>query len=114
MGHCGVFNGPGDHVAQLREQWVGLAVTDDILMIAAVLLSTCRYFLQMQPHDTVLAQMALQYKQACIHSLLRETGSKVGSTVTATTVAKALALAVDDVSTPSIFTLLGCSFMIYD
>lgn len=79
----------------LRE-WVGLAITDDALMTAAVLLSTCRYILRERPNDPTFSRMALQYKQICLRTLRQEVDN-ISSTVTVMTVAKALALAVDDV-----------------
>jgi len=79
----------------LRE-WVGLAITDDALMSAAVLLSTCRYILRDRPDDPIFIRMALQYKQICLRTLRREVDG-ISSPVTVMTVAKALALAIDDV-----------------
>lgn len=79
----------------LRE-WVGLAITDGALMAAAVLLSTCRYILKDKPDDTNFTRMALQYKQICLRTLRREVDG-ISSPISVTTVAKALALAVDDV-----------------
>lgn len=96
IGHCGLFDIPGDHQSQMLREWVGLAITDDALMVAAILLSTCRYILYRRPDDPVFRRMALQYKQICLHTLRLEIGSK-SSHVNATTVAKALALAVDEV-----------------
>jgi hypothetical protein len=96
IGHCGLFEDPGDHRTQMLREWVGLAITDDTLMVAAVLLSTCRYILLDQPDHPVFTRMALQYKQICLHALRQEIGAKL-STINAMTVAKAIALAVDEV-----------------
>ena len=95
--HCGLFDYRGDHRTQMLREWVGLAITDDALMVAAVLLSTCRYILQAQPDHPVFTLMALQYKQICLRALRQEIGSK-SSPINAMTVAKAVALAIDEVS----------------
>lgn len=96
IGHCGLFDYPGDHKTQLIREWVGLALTDDALMIAAILLSTCRYILQAQPDNLVFVQLALQYKQICLRTLRQEM-SNTSTPVNIMTVAKALALALDEV-----------------
>jgi hypothetical protein len=96
IGHCGLFDYPGDHKTQLLREWVGLAITDNALMIAAILLSTCRYILQVQPGNLVFVQLALQYKQICLQTLRQEM-SATSAPVNLMTVAKALALAVDEV-----------------
>jgi hypothetical protein len=97
IGHCGLFNSPGDHRTQMLREWVGLAITDDGLMVAAVLLSTCRYILRDQSDHPVFTRMALQYKQICLRTLRQEIGTKPSS-INAMTVAKAVALAIDEVS----------------
>ncbi|KAI0451918.1 hypothetical protein F5B21DRAFT_485060 [Xylaria acuta] len=97
VGHCGLFDYPGDHKTQLLREWVGLAITDDTLMIAAILLSTCRYILQVQPGNIIFVQLALQYKQICLQTLRQEMNN-TSAPVSIMTVAKALALAVDEVT----------------
>ncbi|KAI1746711.1 hypothetical protein F4782DRAFT_41216 [Xylaria castorea] len=97
IGHCGLFDYPGDHKTQLLREWVGLAITDDTLMIAAILLSTCRYILQVQPGNLIFVQLALKYKQICLQTLRQEM-SNTSAPVNIMTVAKALALAVDEVT----------------
>ena len=72
-------------------------------MVAVVLLSTCRYILKvLQPGNRVFARLALQYKQICLQTLREEvSGLSAGSApVGAMTVAKALALALDEVGEP--------------
>ncbi|KAH6855509.1 hypothetical protein B0I37DRAFT_365060 [Chaetomium sp. MPI-CAGE-AT-0009] len=97
VGHCGLFDHPGDHKTQLLREWVGLAITDDTLMIAAILLSTCRYILRFQPGNLILVRLALQYKQICLQTLLQEM-SNTSTPVNILTVAKAIALALDEVT----------------
>ncbi|KAJ0424363.1 hypothetical protein BJY00DRAFT_309276 [Aspergillus carlsbadensis] len=98
-GHCGLFDYPGDHKTQLLREWVGLAVADDTLMVAAVLLSTCRYILQFQPENLLFVRLALQYKQICLQTLRQEVDDR-SAPVNTMTVAKALALALDEVILP--------------
>lgn len=98
LGHCGLFDYPGDHRTELLREWVGLAITDDALMTAAVLLSTCRYIVRLDPGNIVFVQLALQYKQICLQTLRREMNN-ASTPFTTITVAKALALAVDEVIT---------------
>lgn len=97
IGHCGLFKDPGDHKPQMLRDWVGLAITDNALMVAAILLSTCRYILKEHPGHPVFSRMALQYKQICLHALRQEISTK-SSRMNAMTVAKAVALAIDEVS----------------
>ncbi|KAI1365928.1 hypothetical protein F5Y08DRAFT_327673 [Xylaria arbuscula] len=98
VGHCGLFDYPGDHKAQLLREWVALAITDDALMVAAILLGTCRYILRAQPdNNTVFLQLALQYKQTCLRTLRHEM-SHVSAPINIMTVAKAIALALDEVT----------------
>jgi hypothetical protein len=97
IGHCGLFDDPGDHRTQILREWVGLAITDDALMVAAVLLGTCRYILLDQPAHPVFTRMALEYKQICLRTLRKEINS-TSSSINAMTVAKAVALAIDEVS----------------
>lgn len=96
VGHCDLFNRPGDQRTQMLRDWVGLAVADDTLMIAAVLLSTCRHILQAQPGNLLIVRMALQYKQTCLRQLRQEM-SNTSAPVSVTTIAKCLALVLDEV-----------------
>ncbi|GAB1311917.1 hypothetical protein MFIFM68171_02127 [Madurella fahalii] len=97
VGHCGLFDHLGDNKTQMLREWVGLAITDDTLMIAAILLSTCRYILQVQPGNLIIEQLALEYKQTCLQTLRQEMNN-TSTPVSIMTVAKALALAVDEVT----------------
>ncbi|KAK0735221.1 hypothetical protein B0T26DRAFT_599880, partial [Lasiosphaeria miniovina] len=38
VGHCGLFDHPGDNETQLLREWASLAITDDALMTAAIFL----------------------------------------------------------------------------
>jgi hypothetical protein len=96
ISHCGLFDRPGDHETQLLGEWVSLAITDDALMAAAILLSTCRYLLRVQPGNLIIAQLALQYKHRCLRTLRHEMNN-LSAPISAMTVAKALALALDEV-----------------
>ncbi|EPE26569.1 hypothetical protein GLAREA_02482 [Glarea lozoyensis ATCC 20868] len=96
IGHCSLFDYPGDHQAQMLRDWVGLAIADDTLMVVAVLLSSCRYILQDQPDHPVFTRMALQYKQICLRTLLYQIRAE-SSSINAMTVAKVVALAIDEV-----------------
>lgn len=99
IGHCGLFDYPGDHRAVMLREWVSLAITDDALMTAGILLSTCRYILLRRPDDPIFTRMVLQYKRICLRTLREEISSK-SDLINATTVAKALALAIDEVRIP--------------
>ena len=96
IGHCGLFDYPGDHQAQMLREWVGLAITDDALMAAGVLLSTCRFILLDRPDHPIFTRMVLEYKWTCLRTLREEISSK-SNPIKTTTVAKALALAIDEV-----------------
>ena len=96
IGHCDLFNHNGDHREQMLQEWVSLAVTDDTFMTVAILLSTCRYILADRPGDPYFTAIALRYKQICLRSLRLEIESRPSS-VNVMSVAKALALAVDEV-----------------
>lgn len=99
IGHCDLFDRPGDHKTQLLREWLGLAITDTVLMTASILLSTCRYILQVQqPGNLTFVRLALRYKQICLQTLREEMNSlSASASVTVMTVAKALALALDEV-----------------
>ncbi|CAH0035307.1 unnamed protein product [Clonostachys rhizophaga] len=97
IGHCGLFDYDGDHQSQMLREWVGLAVNDDIFMTVAILLSTCRYVLHDRPSDPTYMRMVLCYKQICLRSLRLEIES-TPICVNAMSVAKALALAIDEVN----------------
>ncbi|RFU73194.1 hypothetical protein TARUN_9049 [Trichoderma arundinaceum] len=96
IGHCDLFDYNGDHRKQMLREWVGLAIIDDTFMTVAILLSTCRYILLDRPDDPFFTRMALRYKQICLRSLRLEIESKPPY-VNVMSVAKALALAVDEV-----------------
>lgn len=96
IGHCDLFSHNGDHREQMLREWVGLAITDEAFMTVAILLSSCRYILRNRPGDPFFTQVALRYKQISLRSLRLEIESKP-ATVNVTSVAKALALAVDEV-----------------
>lgn len=111
LGHCGLFDYPGDHKTQLLREWVGLAVTDDALMGAAVLLSTCRYILQqVQPGNPVFVQLALQYKHICLQTL-RQDMDDSSAPVNSMTIAKIFALVVDEVMQPILLLLLSSLYL---
>ncbi|KAI3316642.1 hypothetical protein HD806DRAFT_517021 [Xylariaceae sp. AK1471] len=97
IGHCGLFDDNGDRRKQMLQEWVGLAITDDTFMTVAILLSTCRYILLDRPGDPFFTRMALRYKQICLRSLRLEIERKP-SYVNVMSVAKALALAIDEVN----------------
>jgi hypothetical protein len=103
MGHCGLFDHPGDSEIILLQQWVSLAVQDGVLMVAAILLGTCRHILQYQPDNSTFVHLALQYKQICLQALRMEMSTTVTN---ALTVAKALALVIDEVK-PALWSLAG-------
>jgi hypothetical protein len=96
IGHCDVFDYPGDHKEQMLRDWIGLAITDDALMAAGVLLWTCRYILCSNPSHPVFTQLVLHYKRVCLRALVEEINSR-SKPPTSTTAAKAMALAIDEV-----------------
>ncbi|KAK4111518.1 hypothetical protein N656DRAFT_769179 [Canariomyces notabilis] len=95
LGHCSLFSSsssssdhpypsPGtveSHKTQLLREWVGLAITDNDLMTAAVLLSTCRYIIQQVQPDKkpVFARLALQYKQTCLETLRQKVNNNTSA-----------------------------------
>lgn len=95
IGHCGLFDYPGDHEKKLLREWVALAITDHAFMTAAILLGSCRHILKDQPHNPTFTRMALHYRQVCLHTLRQEVDGMSSSSVSSMTVAKAIALAVD-------------------
>lgn len=65
-------------------------------MAVAILLSTCRFVLLSRPGDLTITRMALQYKQMSLHALRLEVERRP-SGVNFMSVAKSLALAIDEV-----------------
>lgn len=96
IGHCNLFDQHGDHRKQLLQEWISLAVADDTFMAVAILLSTCRFILLSRPGDLSITRMALQYKQISLRALRLEIERRP-SHVNVMSVAKALALAIDEV-----------------
>ncbi|CAG9996122.1 unnamed protein product [Clonostachys byssicola] len=97
IGHCRLFDHAGDHQNQMLRDWVGLAINDDIFMTAAILLSTCRYVLHNRPGDPFFMRMVLCYQQISLRSLRSEIES-TPTGINAMSVAKALALAIDEMN----------------
>ena len=91
-----MFETPGDHRQRILRDWVGLAMTDNDLLDVAVLLSACRSVLRSRPGDPILIQTGLLYKQRGLQSLRQEIRS-ISSSLGILTVAKALALTIDEV-----------------
>ncbi|KAF5017801.1 hypothetical protein F66182_10241 [Fusarium sp. NRRL 66182] len=96
IGRCLVFKQVPGHRGHVLQDWVGLAITDRDLLCSGILLRACRDILQRNPHDPALTHMALQYKQIGLVSLRRAVGD-ISPTVSALTIAKAVALALDEV-----------------
>jgi hypothetical protein len=90
---CGLFKTKEDHLRALLRDWVGLGITNKDFLDASVLLSACQTILKDNPDDADLTQMALEYKQNGIRTLRQA----LSGPVQATTVALALALAMDEV-----------------
>lgn len=91
-----MFPTPGGHESQIMHEWVGLAMRDSVLFDTAILLQACRSILRARPHDTGMRDTALQYRANGLKALRKTIGS-FSSPVSANTVARALALAIDEV-----------------
>jgi hypothetical protein len=94
--HCGIFEGFGNYKAEIMQGWLGFAMNDPDLLNTAILLSACRSVLREKPNDSSLTELALQYKQHGLQSL-RRTINDISRKINALIVAKALALAIDEV-----------------
>jgi hypothetical protein len=94
--NCFLFDKPGDHQGQVLREWVGLAITDQDLLDAGILLSACRSILRSRPDDPKFTQMALHYRQRGLQAL-RHAISDVTSPISILTIATALALVFDEV-----------------
>ncbi|KAM0079780.1 hypothetical protein ACKRZS_008082 [Fusarium odoratissimum] len=93
---CRLFNQMSDHEGQVMRDWVGLAITDSDLLCSIILLGACRHILSSNPNPGLM-QAALQYKYNGLKAL-RHAVSGASPTVSAVTVAKACAMALDEVS----------------
>ena len=100
IGHCKLLdedNGGPNFQIVVRE-WVSLAVQDETLMTASVLLGTCRHILcHDSPNDPQMTRMVLGYKSQCLSALRREIHDVDNGNISNMSIAKALALGIDDV-----------------
>ena len=94
-----MFPTPGGHESQIMHEWVGLAMGDSVLFDTAILLQACRSILRSRPHDKGLRDTALQYRAHGLKALSKTVGASA-LPVSANTVARALALAIDEVRIP--------------
>ncbi|KAI0147181.1 hypothetical protein GGR57DRAFT_505919 [Xylariaceae sp. FL1272] len=94
IGHCDIFTPKEDHQDQLLREWVSLAIADDTFMTVGILLNTCRHFLRDRSGDPLYTAAALRHKQMSLCSLRADVESKPS----AGSVAKALALAIDELN----------------
>ncbi|KAG5760570.1 hypothetical protein H9Q72_011311 [Fusarium xylarioides] len=93
---CRLFNQVHDHEGRVMRDWVGLAITDSDLLCSIILLGACRYILINNPNSGLMPA-ALQYKYNGLKAL-RHAVSGASPTVSALTIAKACAMALDEVN----------------
>ncbi|KAF5620827.1 hypothetical protein F52700_11153 [Fusarium sp. NRRL 52700] len=93
---CCVLNQMNDHVGNVMRDWVGLAITDSDLLCSIILLGACRHIISNNPNSGLI-QAALQYKYNGLKAL-RHAVSGASPTLSALTIAKACAMALDEVS----------------
>ncbi|EGU76106.1 hypothetical protein FOXB_13403 [Fusarium oxysporum f. sp. conglutinans Fo5176] len=93
---CRLFNQMNDHEAKVMRDWVGLAITDSDLLCSIIFLGACRHILISNPKSG-LTQVALQYKYNGLKAL-RHAVSGASPIVSALTIAKACAMALDESS----------------
>ncbi|KAF5610675.1 uncharacterized protein FSUBG_2936 [Fusarium subglutinans] len=93
---CRLFNQMNDHVGHVMRDWVGLAITDSDLLCSIILLGACRHILSNNPNSGLM-EAALQYKYNGLKAL-RHAVSGASPTLGAVTIAKACAMALDEVS----------------
>lgn len=95
--NCDAFETPETHHMLIMRDWIGLAIVDRDFLYAGIFLAACRNILHHMPHDPLFTELALQYRQRAIQSL-RQVVSDAGIRLSTVTIAKALALAFDEVS----------------
>ncbi|KAM0231806.1 hypothetical protein ACHAP5_010962 [Fusarium lateritium] len=82
-------------MGKVLRDWVGLALTDGDLLCSVILLGACRHILLNNPTPGLM-QIAVQYKYNGLKTL-RLAVSGTSPTVNAVTIAKACAMALDEV-----------------
>lgn len=92
--NCNPFNRSREQQIDLNREWLHLAVTDKDLLDVGILLSACRSVLSRRPGDAALVQLTIRYKQSGLRTLRQAID---GTLLSITDVAKAFALAVDEV-----------------
>ncbi|KAM0311103.1 hypothetical protein ACHAPQ_012423, partial [Fusarium lateritium] len=92
---CSLFPKLNDHMGKVLRDWVGLALTDSDLLCSVVLLGACRHILLNNPTPGLM-QIAVQYKYNGLRAL-RLAVSGTSPTINAVTIAKACAMALDEV-----------------
>ncbi|KAH8177896.1 hypothetical protein LIA77_02978 [Sarocladium implicatum] len=85
---------PDHHSLQIYRDWMEFAVSDGSLLLGAVLLAICRYILNENPDNTLIAHLAIKYQQSSIQALQRSL-TTVTSQVSIQDIARAIALALD-------------------
>ncbi|KAF5589629.1 hypothetical protein FPCIR_6721 [Fusarium pseudocircinatum] len=93
---CRLFDQMNDHVGHVMRDWVGLAITDSDLLCSIILLGACRHIISNNPNSGLM-QAALQYKYSGLKAL-RHAVSGASPILSAVTIAKACAMALDEVS----------------
>ncbi|KAF5974843.1 hypothetical protein FCOIX_8034 [Fusarium coicis] len=93
---CRLFDQMNDHVGHVMRDWVGLAITDSDLLCSIILLGACRHIVSNNPNSGLM-QAALQYKYNGLKAL-RHAVSGASPTLSTVTIAKACAMALDEVS----------------
>lgn len=91
---CNPFNRSREHQIDLNREWLHLALTDKDLLDVAILLSACRSVLSGRPEDSTMIQLTMRYKQSGLQTLRQAID---GISLTTVDVAKAFALAIDEV-----------------
>lgn len=100
-----------DHVGHVMRDWVGLAITDSDFLCSIILLGACRHIVSNNPNSGLM-QAALQYKYNGLKAL-RHAVSGTSPTLSAVTIAKACAMALDEVSSVSLYYMTR-SVLIFD
>ncbi|KAF5631174.1 aldehyde reductase 2 [Fusarium tjaetaba] len=93
---CRLFNKMNDHEGHVMRDWVGLAITDSDLLCSIILLGACRHIISNNPNSGLMPA-ALQYKYSGLKAL-RHAVSGASPTLSALTIAKACAMALDEVN----------------
>lgn len=93
--HCPILNEDASYQLVVPMDWVALSLTDKGFL-CSIFIASCRHMLRYQPHEQRFMRLAIQYKLTSLQTL-NTTILGSSSSLSDSTVANVIALAIDEV-----------------